>query len=149
MDVRGVELRARFGERLPAGRAGAGFRQQQLFADVAESEMADVGAGEAAAADDAVARNPGPAGFDEQGADSVVQGDELADHRRVADTEAMIVVSGDLNAPAVAVRFAGGDRKSLHQPANAGCAQQVVGIFQRQILGHIFAACEARLLLRL
>ena len=104
----------------------------------------DLGRGQPAAADESIAWHAGPTGFDKEFAHAIGERDEAADHGRIADPKAVVVGARHLNCGALAVGFTGVVQKARHEPIDSRRAQQIVGISQGNVVGHIPAASAAR-----
>src|SRR5215210_6008346 len=106
--------------------------------------MAYVCARQTASAHESVAGTARPTCLDQKLANAQMQSQKTADHRRVADHEAMRVPVCDLNTCARTISFTGERLKGRKQPFDSGRARQIVCVAQGQILRHIMATGRAR-----
>src|SRR5438067_67351 len=89
----------------PARRLGLGGDEEEFFVGLSVAEVADERGGQPAAAHDAVARRARPARLDRERAKPSAQHEPLADHRRVADAEAVRVRARERESRAGAVQL--------------------------------------------
>ena len=141
--------RAGFFDDEPARGFRFGGDEEEFFVGPSVAEVADERGGQPAAAHDAVARRARPARLDRERAKPPAQDEPLADHRRVADAEAVRFAAREREARADAIQLASERGEGVEQPRDGARAHSIVGGLQVQVVEHVAATARRRARARL
>lgn len=118
--------------------------KSELFIRRLNTEMFDVAASQAPAADKPIARSARPADFHQEPADASPQTQAAANHPGVSDFETMRIVGRNLNRRAGAICYSGSRGKHRQEPVPGDTSYQVIRAAQSKILSNVSTPARPR-----
>src|SRR5882672_11769636 len=118
--------------------------EPEFFVSGFYSAVFDVGAGQAAAANETIAWLARPTHFHDDHAHAAFQTQATTNHAGIANLEAVRIFGGDLYRRAGAVCVAGSDGKQPDQPVAGSLPQQIIRPAQRNIFRNVGPSRRAR-----